>query len=152
VVPSLYVGVALCGDTGAALAAWSVSSTGVVSVGRALAQFGSAALVLASFVVCADVVRQGDFALENRSARSNYGLDDRSSVRWLLNVHRPGDLVATTHFGLAGLWWYSGTNISNVDHSTHLADGSPLFEIGHVPPEADCQRVSNELNAALRGR
>jgi len=146
VVPALYVGVALSGDTGAALVPRFVSR-GRAALGLA----GPALLMLAAFVVCADVVRQGEVALEARTTRSNYGLDDRSSIRWLLAAHVPGDLVATTHFGLAGLWWYSAANISDVDRSTHLADGSPLYELGHVPAEGNCDQARNEMADALRG-
>jgi hypothetical protein len=144
-VPALYVGIALCADTGATLLPRYVSR------GRALMLTGPAALILATFVVCADVVRFGERALEYRSPRSNYGLDDKSSIRWLLNSHRPGDAVVTTHFGLAGLWWYSGANISDIDRSMYLADGSPVFEIHHIPAENGCERWRDDMTAALGG-
>jgi hypothetical protein len=145
VVPALYVGIALSGDTGAALVPRFVAR------GRGWTLTGPALVVLAAFVVCADVVRQGEVALEARSPRTNYGLDDRSSIRWLLAAHIPGDLIATTHFGLAGLWWYSAANISDIDRSTRLADGSPLFELGHLPPDGNCDQARHELTDALRG-
>ena len=66
--------------------------------------------------------------------QSNYGLDDRSSVRWLLAAHRPGDVILTTHYGLAALWWCRGLDISNGDDGGRLPDGSQIFEIGHAPP------------------
>ena len=38
------------------------------------------------------------------SPRSNYGLDDRGSVRWLMDNRKSGDVVMSTHYGLAAIW------------------------------------------------
>ncbi|WP_410971650.1 hypothetical protein, partial [Salmonella sp. SAL4437] len=65
-----------------------------------MAAVGVAVVALA---VAANVVRRGVPDLRLRP-RSNYGLDDRSSVRFVLANHRPGDAILTTHFGLPAVW------------------------------------------------
>jgi hypothetical protein len=142
VVPALYVGVALCADGGA----WLVGQRLLGRRPLVLATGVAAAVLAAS--VCVDVIAHGITALEHRP-RSNYGLDDRSSVRWLLAAHRPGDVILTTHFGLAAIWWYGGFDISDPDRTGQLPDGTPLYEIGHAPPEEDCGHWRRQLNAIL---
>jgi hypothetical protein len=150
-VPSLYVGVALGGDA----AVW-LGRRGLRLPVFSPARFGAlltAAAVLGAVVlaVCLDVVRRGVFALEHRP-RSNYGLDDRSSVRWVLDAHRPGDVVLSTHYGLAAIWWYAGLNVADADRSGRLPDGTPLFEIRHVPPGDACSHWRIAMDSALEGR
>jgi len=150
-VPSLYVGVALCGDA----AVW-LGRRGLRLRVFSPARFGTlltAAAVLGAvvFAVCLDVVRRGVFALEHRP-RSNYGLDDRSSVRWALEAHRPGDVLLSTHYGLAAIWWYGGLNVADADRSGRLPDGTPIFEIRYVPLGDECSRWKTEMDSALEGR
>jgi hypothetical protein len=143
VVPALYVGVALCADA----SMWLFDQ-------RHRQRLAAAAGVLAGIIVLAvagDIVWRGARALAGKDL-SNYGLDDRNSIRLLLASHRAGDAIVTTHFGLVALWWYGGLNISDVEQTGHLPDGSPLFELRHVPHEADCERASASLDAAFSGR
>ena len=149
-VPSLYVGVALCGDAAVWLGRCGFQRR--VSPGR----FGTlvtAAAVLGVIVlaVCLGVIRRGVFALEHRP-RSNYGLDDRASVRAALEVHRPGDALLSTHYGLAAIWWYGGLNVADADRSGRLPDGTPIFEIRYVPLGDECSRWKTEMDSALEGR
>jgi hypothetical protein len=119
--------------------------------GGQLTSFAAAACVGAIVtLVCGDVFRRGQLELEAKPM-SNYGLDDRRSVRTLLALHRPGDVIMTTHFGLAGLWWYSGQNIAGPDAGGHLQDGSPIYEIGHVS-RPECDRVDERLDSVLDHR
>jgi hypothetical protein len=149
VVPALYLAIGLCADA----AVWLASSQGRQwgarkrIAGLALAVAPGVAAIL----VCVNVVQRGEGALESRP-QSNYGLDDRSSVRSLLAIHRPGDVVMTTHYGLAAIWWYGGLNVAGPDRGSALPDGSPIFEIGHVPPGRDCARWHDQMNAVLSGR
>jgi hypothetical protein len=145
-VPALYLGIGLCADA----AVWLASSPGRQWNSRK--RLAGLALAVApgltAILVCVNVVQRGEGALESRP-QSNYGLDDRSSVRWLLAIHRPGDVVLTTHYGLAAIWWYGGLNVAGPDRGKALPDGSPIFEIGHVPPGRDCARWHDQLNAVL---
>lgn len=152
-VPSLYVGVALCGDQAVSLAGlrYRAAAGRVSSPVRFGASLAAAVLGIVSLTVCVDVVRRGLFALEYRP-HSNYGLDDRSSVRWALAAHRPGDVLLSTHYGLAAIWWYGGLNVSDPDRSGRLPDGTPIFEIRHVPPGDQCAHWNAELDRALAGR
>jgi hypothetical protein len=137
-VPALYVGVGFCADA----SLW---------FGRRAALPLALAAGVASIAATVDVVKRGVSALEHRP-RSNYGLDDRSSVRWALAAHRPGDAVLTTHYGLAAIWWYGGVNISDPDSSGRLDDGTPMFEVGYVPQGPECDRSTASMNDALAGR
>jgi hypothetical protein len=148
VVPALYVGVGFCADAAVRLGGHTFSRRRPIPL--VFAAVAAAAAAAAAGAVCADLVRHGVLALVNRP-RSNYGLDDRRSVRWLMAARRPGDVVMTTHFGLAALWWYGGLDISNADRSGHLLDGTPILEMQYVPSEADCSRADLETTAALRG-
>jgi hypothetical protein len=84
--------------------------------------------------------------------RSNYGLDDRSSIRWLLANHHAGDAVLTTHYGLVALWWYGGIPVGNPDRGGSLPDGSPVFEVTHAPARSDCTEWRRRMSAALGDR
>ena len=134
IVPALYASVAMAGDAPVWLARRYSNRRPLTAL--------AAAVCLGAIVtlVCADIFRRGQLELEAKPM-SNYGLDDRSSVRALLALHRPGDVVMTTHFGLAGLWWYSGSNIAGADAGSQLQDGSPIFEIGHVASHSACDRA-----------
>jgi hypothetical protein len=148
-VPSLYVGIALCADAAAWLGqrARRAAPVSVRWAGPALA----AGLAILAIAVAADVVRRGAFALENRP-RSNYGLDDRSSVRSVLEAHRPGDVIMSTHYGLAAIWWYGRRNVADPDRSGRLPDGTPMFEIHHVQPGDACPRWNAEIDSVLNGQ
>lgn len=139
-VPAFYVGLALCADTAARFA-------------RPRVQYAAVAVPVGILVLLAsyDVVRRGVFAIEHRP-RSNYGLDDRSSVAWLLDAHKPGDAVMSTHYGLAAIWWYGKVTVADADGSGRLADGTPLFEIHHVADESECARWRVALDSVARTR
>jgi hypothetical protein len=141
-VPALYVGVALCADA----ALWLIQRRHIRIVCVPL----SLATAFAVLCVAGDIVGRGLRELELRP-RSNYGLDDRSSTRWLLANHQQGDAVLTTHYGLAALWWYGRINIADQDRSGRLADGSPMYEIGHVLSGPECTSPTQSLDAALAG-
>ncbi|HEX7140035.1 MAG TPA: hypothetical protein VF219_19445 [Vicinamibacterales bacterium] len=140
-VPAFYVGIALCADVTARrvpLHGWHHRAIGLV-------------LAILVLVASYDVVRRGVFAIEHRPA-SNYGLDDRGSVRWLVDARRPGDAVMSTHYGLAGIWWYAGIDIADPVPGGRMADDAPLYEIHHVEDERECARWSGALDAIARDR
>jgi hypothetical protein len=145
VVPSLYAGVALFADAAADAVRREYRRRRFLGLALAL---GGIAIAGA---VCIDIAWRGALALANKP-HSNYGLDDRRSVRWLVGTHHPGDVLMTTHFGLAAVWWYGGLNVSDPDHAGRLSDGTPIFEVGHVPPGPECVRSEHEIDAALSGQ
>jgi hypothetical protein len=144
VVPAIYLAIGLCADAALWLA------------GRARPMGRAAGLLLGlvsgatAGLVAVNIAQRGAGALETRP-RSNYGLDDRSSVRWLLAAHRPGDVILTTHYGLAAFWWYGGLDISDADGGGRLPDGSQIFEIGHMPPGRGCSGSSDQLGSVMSG-
>ena len=142
-VPALYVGVALCAD-----AAWWLS-TYRQSRPRFLRVAGVAAAALAVGVVSVEIVRNGIRDLGWRGADNNYGLDDRRAVRRVQGLRQSGDPVLTTHFGLAGLWWYGNVDISDSHRGLYL-DDSPIFEIFHEPQEDQCDRHKRDLDAMVQ--
>jgi len=144
VVPSMYVPVGLCADA----VVWLASRRARYRVAASV--FGGLA-ALAACVVAGGVTWHGVLAIIGKP-HSNYGLDDRSSIARLLADHRAGDAIVTTHFGLVALWWYGRLNVTDADRVAHLPDGSPVYELRHVPREADCERASAELTAAFSGR
>jgi hypothetical protein len=151
-VPALYAGVGLCADGSAWLAGRVFRENRVVlAAAVAGAITAGVAAGLAAGAVTVDVVRRGVFALEHRP-RSNYGLDDRSSVRWTLAARRPGDAVVTTHYGLAAMWWYGGVDVSDPERSGRFEDGTPMFEIGYVPAGPECDHWDGVMTDALTGR
>jgi hypothetical protein len=56
--------------------------------------------------------------------------------------------VLTTHFGLAGLWWYGGVDISDPSRAGFLGD-SPIFEIEHQANEKRCERERAGVDAMV---
>ena len=149
IVPALYAGVALSADAAVSI---------VTSRGQhrhlsdlAFARVGALFVAGAALVLCADVVNNGVADLRARPL-SNYGLDDRRSVRLLLEATRPDDLIMTTHFGLAGLWWYGGVDISDPDRAGRLPNGNLVFQIRHVPPGSACGERTNEMDKLFKGR
>ena len=93
-----------------------------------------------------DIVTRGRNELDAKRRDNNYGLDDRRSIRFVLRARQPGDPVLTTHFGLAGLWWYGGVDISDPSHAGFLGD-SPIFEIAHDADEERCTRDRDDIDA-----
>jgi hypothetical protein len=151
VVPALYVGVGLCADASLSLA--SPPAPAPATAGRKDRRGRLALAVVAAVgagAVCVDIFQQGTAALSARP-QSNYGLDDRRSVRWLMTMRQPGDALMTTHFGLAALWWYGRLDISGPLRGGSLRDGTPIFEVGHLPPGRDCDQAAERMNAALNG-
>src|SRR5262249_5503902 len=144
IVPSLYVAGGLCADAAVELAGGRQRRPFIASVASAFA-------ALTALIVAGDVVWRGVDALA-RKPRSNYELDDRSSLRRLHAPHRAGDAIATTQFGLAALWWYGGFSIADIERVGHLPDGSPVFELRHVPDERECGRANAEVISAFSGR
>ncbi len=141
-VPAFYVGLALCADEAVRLAPRR----------RRLHHMAATALVSALALAASyDVVRRGVFAIEHRP-RSNYGLDDRSSVNWLLGAHERSDAVMSTHYGLAAIWWYGNADVSHADRGGYLADGTPLYEIHHVSDEGACAQWRAALDGIARAR
>ena len=140
-VPALYVGVALCGDAAFLLARRTQTRWRLAGVAC------SACAALMAGVVVIDIVRNGKTELDAKPL-SNYRLDDRRSIRFLQLQKSPGDAVMTTHFGLAGLWWYGRVNISDPDRGRHLDDSS-IFEISHLPPGPACDQVKREVDTLL---
>jgi hypothetical protein len=143
VVPSTYAGIAYAVDAASAGVALARS--------RPLIAAASAVALLFALAVPADITQRGVNALRHRP-QSNYGLDDRRSISWLLATHRRGDAVMTTHFGLAALWWYGKIAVNGAGRGTTLPDGSPVYEIGYVPPDQDCVGTRRRANAMLAGR
>lgn len=137
-VPALYVGIALCADRAFPRPRQQRSYLGF-------------ALALPALLASYDIVQRGVFAIEHRP-RSNYGLDDRSSVQWLIEARRPGDAVLSTHYGLAAIWWYAGINVADASRSGQMADGAPLYEIRYVEDQRECARWSDALNVIARDR
>ena len=132
-VPALYVGLAWCGDAAFWLAFQSTRPA------KLLRHAASIALLMAAGIVSFDIARNGKNELDARRADNNYGLDDRRAVRRVQALRQAGDPVLTTHFGLPGLWWYSGVNVSDPYRGGNL-DDSPIFEIFHEPQSSECIR------------
>ena len=142
-VPALYVGLASCAD-GACLAVlrrrWRPGAVRTAAAGAAL---------FVSLIVSLDIIGTGMTELRARDADNNYGLDDRSAVRRVQRLRQPGDLVLTTHFGLAGLWWYGGIDVSD-PHRSGFLDGSPIFEISHESSARRCARHRKAMDRLFR--
>jgi hypothetical protein len=141
-VPAFYVGVALCADAGGRL---------LVRPWRRAAPYLGVLFVIPALLAALDIVKRGVFAIEHRP-QSNYGLDDRSSVRWLMDARRPGDVVLSTHYGLAAIWWYAGVTVVDAERSGRMADGAPLYEIHHVADVQECASWRTQLDTIVRDR
>ena len=142
-VPALYVGLAWCGDAAFWLA---FQSRGPAA---RLRQASSIAAVVAAGIVSFDIARNGKNELDAKRPDNNYGLDDRRAVRRVQALRQAGDPVLTTHFGLPGLWWYSGMNISNPYGGDYLYD-SPIFEISHESRAGECTRYKAVMDAVVQ--
>jgi hypothetical protein len=140
-VPSLYAGIAFAADAGARLLQRNPRVLPPLALGTALLALSTA--------VTLDIVNRGLRAFSLRP-RSNYELDDRSSVRFLLANHRAGTPILTTHYGVAAIWWYGRIPIRGDDRGGRLPDGSPLYEITHADKHA-CAIGQAALTQALQG-
>jgi hypothetical protein len=132
-VPALYVGIASCAEAGA----WRLrdASARAHPVRVAVAMI----VLVAGLWVSVDIVRRGwREIVEGFPPDSNHAYDDRSGVRWLVAQRRPGDAVLATRFSLPGVWWYGGIPLASPTLGTALPDGSPVFEVFHVPNEEAC--------------
>ena len=141
-VPSLYVGVAICADAFVD-AIRARSSTGIIA--RAAALIAG----IAAVAVSANVAYRGIRTYSERP-QTNYGLDDRSSIRYLLAAHHSGDPILTTHYGTAALWWYGHVDLSGPEQGTRLTDGSPVYEVKY-PDQTECRMWDAELARTLAG-
>lgn len=141
-VPALYVGLALCADA----ALWMASHSDWRFPALRRVAIAAAAIVVS--VVSFDIGVHGRNDLDAKRPDNNYGLDDRRSIRFVLGQREPGDPILTTHFGLAGLWWYSGVDISDRNGSGFL-DDSPIFEIGHDASDTRCARHRVDMDAVI---
>jgi len=143
VVPSLYVGIAFCADAAVWLvfeSRWRRSTVGAA---------GALVLFVLVGIVTEEVVRSGRVEVGVRKVENNYGLDDRRSVRRVLGLRQPGDPILTTHFGLAGLWWYGDVNLADAQRGGFLAD-SPIFEISHERRAARCAAHRALMDAVVQ--
>lgn len=137
-VPALYVGVALGVDAGVRLATERHRLSPLVAL-------AAPAVLVASALVVLDIVGNGIAELGAKPVDSNYGLDDRKAVRRVEDLRQPDDVVFTTHFGLAGLWWYGGVDISNADAGAWLGD-SQVFEMGYATDRPSCEAAQSALD------
>jgi hypothetical protein len=144
IVPSMYAGLGYAVDEAARMLAAGARRR---RIGQALV---GAAMLALSLAAPLDIIRRGVAALRHRP-QSNYGLDDRRSIAFLLSAHPAGDAVLTTHFGLAGLWWYGKIAVNDAARGTRLADGSPIYEVSYAGPEQDCDIVRSRASAILSG-
>jgi len=144
-VPSMYAGIAYSADAVFGLLGFASGRLRLLKIAA------GAVIAVVAFDVSGDIVRRGLRDLEYRPRSSNYGLDDRRSIRFLLANHRPGEAILTTHFGLVALWWYGKLSVSTADRTGRLPDGSPIFEIGYLPAEK-CDGRQTQMAAALGDR
>jgi len=142
-VPALYVGLAMCADAAFWLAFQSRRRSTLLS------RAGAIIVAFVVGIVSLDIVGNGKNELAARSADNNYGLNDRKAVRRVQGLRQSGDPVLTTHFGLPGLWWYSGMDISGSHRGAYL-DDSPIFEISHETHRKRCARYKAQMDALFK--
>ena len=142
VVPSLYLGIALCVDAG-------IRGGRNAYRQRRHVRAATAVLVTAAVLwLCGNVAAQGWRAIQiARSDNSNHQLDDRMAVEWLLTQHDRGDVVLTTRLALPAVWWYADALVSPPTLGGFLRDRSPILEVDHVEQGRGCH--SDELRSAL---
>jgi hypothetical protein len=142
-LPAIYVGIALAADTAARLVRHGVARRRLPALAAALV------VVLAVAPLAVDIGTRGIENVGIRAPLSNHELDDRSAVRWLMARRQPGDVVLSTYLALPAVWWYGGVSIAPPGLGGRLPDGSPIFEVKYVQPDADCR--ADALRAALTG-
>ncbi len=142
VVPSLYLGIALCADAGIRAGRNAYRQ-------RRHVRTATAALVTAAVLwLCGDVAAEGWRAIQiARPDNSNHQLDDRMAVEWLLAQRERGDVVLTTRLALPAVWWYARAPVSPPTLGGFLRDRIPILEVDHVEPGRGCH--SDELRGAL---
>jgi hypothetical protein len=142
VVPSLYLGIALCVDAG-------IRSGRNAYRRRRHVRAATAALATAAVLwLCGDVALGGWRAIEiARRDDSNHQLDDRMAVEWLLTQHDRGDVVLTTRLALPAVWWYADALVSPPTFGAFLRDQSPILEVDHAEQGRACH--SDDLRRAL---
>ena len=133
IVPALFVGVALLLNRG--LRAFSGGAVAATAA-RAAVQVAAVAV---SIIVSADIWRSGYPALDLGPPRnSNHGLDDRSSVGWLLERAAPGDAILTTRLGWPAIWWYGDIPIRRPLRGGELRPDVVAYQVTHEAPGANC--------------
>jgi hypothetical protein len=142
VVPSLYLGIALCADAGIKWG-WKAYRE------RRHVGAATAALVTAAVLwLCGNVAANGWRVIQvARSDNSNHQLDDRTAVEWLVTQHERGDVVLTTRLALPAVWWYAGAPVSPPALGSSLRDRIPILEVDHVQQGRGCH--NDELRSAL---
>jgi hypothetical protein len=137
-VPALYLGIALCLDTGIQRARDAYRGR------RPEHALFAAMLAVAGLWVCVDIGEHGWNDIVGRHRNSNHQLDDRTSVEWLLARRRPGDALLSTRLALPAIWWYGGESISPPASGSVLHDGIPILEVSHRPPGPECDEDALE--------
>jgi hypothetical protein len=65
-----------------------------------------------------------------------------------MQMHRPGDVLITSHLGLPALWWYAGVSVAPPNLGREYR-GSPIVRVG-FRSGAEC--AAGEAPATLDGR
>ena len=94
VVPSLYLGIALCIDAGIRAGQNAYRQRRHVHTATAVL------VTVAVLWLCGNVAAQGWHVIQIARPDSNHQLDDRMAVEWLLAQHERGDVVLTTRLAL----------------------------------------------------
>ena len=146
-IPSLYFGVALAVDRVMRFA----SGGGHWRVPRIACAAG---LVAVAIRLCADITYAGWKHREVvRPRDSKHSLDDKTSVRWLMGQHRPGDAIVATRLTWPAIWWYGEIAVGDDPVAGSKAiDRSRFFEVGHLAPGPSCgqRRLASMLQGHRR--
>ena len=142
VVPSLYLGIALCIDAGIRAGQNAYRQRRHVHTATAVL------VTVAVLWLCGNVAAQGWHVIQiARPDNSNHQLDDRMAVEWLLAQHERGDVVLTTRLALPAVWWCGGASVSSPTLGGFLRDRVPILEVDHVEQGRACH--SDDLRRAL---
>jgi hypothetical protein len=133
VVPALYVAIATSIDGGLSLfrTKWSQRRWIIASLAATAAIVGT--------LVSVDLAARGveDMRI-NRPRSSNHELNDRDTLRWLIERRQPNDVLMTTHLGLPAAWWYGGVPISEPDRGGRDPVGGRVLQVQHHWPGPEC--------------